>query len=93
MLAPAAISVLALLDGRVSELAKTDGAHDVKRMPKAPSKHTRSAKTGQYVAGKPVLGTTKDGVRILKPNGRATHFTPKELRDAVASVMASKRAG
>jgi hypothetical protein len=61
-------------------------------MAKAPYKAGRSVRSGQFVAGKPVLGTTKDGVRILKPNGRPTHFTQKELRDAVASVVA-KRAG
>jgi hypothetical protein len=33
-----------------------------------------------------VLGVTKDGVRILKPKGRATHFTQKELRDAVRAT-------
>jgi len=56
-------------------------------------KVSRSAGSGQFVAGKPVLGTTRDGVRILKPNGSATHFTKKELSNAVASVMAAKRAG
>lgn len=62
-------------------------------MAKASTKLMRSGKTGMFVAGKAVLGTTKDGVHILKPNGRATHFTQKEVRDAVASVIASKRAG
>jgi hypothetical protein len=33
-----------------------------------------------------VLGVTKDGVRILKPKGRATHFTQKELLDAVRAA-------
>ena len=42
------------------------------------------------VAGS-VLGTTKDGVRILKPKGRATNFTAKELRSAVRSVQAAKK--
>jgi hypothetical protein len=39
-----------------------------------------------------VLGTTKDGVRILKPKGKATHFTQKELHGAIASVQAAKKA-
>lgn len=39
-----------------------------------------------------VLGVTKDGVRILKPKGKPTHFTQKELRSAIASVRAAKRA-
>ncbi|RNJ51753.1 hypothetical protein [Methylocystis hirsuta] len=40
-----------------------------------------------------VLGVTKDGVRILKPKGEATHFSSKEIRDAIATVRAAKRAG
>jgi len=39
-----------------------------------------------------VLGTTKDGVSILKPEGDATHFTPTELDAAVASVRAADKA-
>jgi hypothetical protein len=39
-----------------------------------------------------VLGVTKDGVRILKPKGKATHFTWEELRDTVVAVRAAKRA-
>jgi hypothetical protein len=46
----------------------------------------------ESVAGPKVLGVTKDGVRILKPKGKAAHFTQKELRDAVAAARASKRA-
>jgi hypothetical protein len=42
------------------------------------------------VAGARVLGTTKDGVRILKPRGRATHFKGKELRTIIARVIAAK---
>ena len=42
-------------------------------------------------AASKVLGTTTDGVKILKPKGRATHYTAKEVRDAVASVLAAKR--
>lgn len=49
----------------------------------------RNAKSGKFMTSK-VLGTTKDGVVILKPRGAATHFTPKELRDAVASARAAK---
>ncbi|MFO1102380.1 MAG: hypothetical protein U1E20_05690 [Methylocystis sp.] len=39
-----------------------------------------------------VLGVTKDGVRILKPKGKATHFSTKEIRDAISTVRAAKRA-
>jgi len=46
---------------------------------------------GRKVSGTSVLSVTRDGVRILK-QGKATHFTQKELRDAVQSVRASKRA-
>lgn len=41
----------------------------------------------QYLTGVKL----KDGVRILKPRGTATHFTEKEVRDAVASARAAKR--
>ena len=40
-----------------------------------------------------VLGTPKDGVKILKPKGRATHFTDKELREAIATVRSTQKAG
>jgi hypothetical protein len=43
------------------------------------------AKTGK--AGN-VLGTTADGVRILKPKGKATNFTARELQAAIASIRA-----
>ncbi|MBV9287348.1 MAG: hypothetical protein JO288_05905 [Hyphomicrobiales bacterium] len=39
-----------------------------------------------------VLGTTADGVRILKPKRKATHFTAKELQTAIASVRATRSA-
>jgi len=57
----------------------------------AHSKTSRSGANGKFVAGAKVLGTTSDGVRILKPNGPATHLTPKEVRDAVAQARAGKR--
>jgi hypothetical protein len=60
-------------------------------MAKATTKLGRAGKNGDFV-GTRVLGTTKDGVRILKPRGKATHFTKKELLDAIASARASKRA-
>jgi len=43
------------------------------------------------VEGAKVLFTTKDGVRILKPKAKATHFTEKELDRAIAAAMAAKR--
>ncbi len=56
-------------------------------------KVARSAVSGRFVGGHKVLGTTKDGVKILKPKGPPTHFTDKELREAIATVRSSKKAG
>ncbi|MBA3810619.1 MAG: type II toxin-antitoxin system Phd/YefM family antitoxin [Caulobacteraceae bacterium] len=39
-----------------------------------------------------ILGTTKDGVRSIKPKGRATHFTQRELRAAIRTVRTEKTA-
>jgi hypothetical protein len=44
-------------------------------------KWTRSAKIGQY------LGTTKDGVKIIRPSKAPTNFTVKEIREAVANAL------
>jgi hypothetical protein len=49
-------------------------------------------KIGRAHKASNVLGVTKDGVRILKPKGKATHFTQKEVRNAVVAVRAAKRA-
>jgi hypothetical protein len=57
------------------------------------SRTGRDAKVGRVVGGYKVLGTTKDGVRILKPKGHATHFTDKELRKAIATVRSAQKAG
>jgi hypothetical protein len=40
-----------------------------------------------------VLGTTSDGVRILKPKGRATHFTMPQLEAAISRVRAKRAPG
>src|SRR5438045_2818228 len=59
-------------------------------MTKAPAKTVRDSKSGKSVAGK-VLGTTRDGVRILKPRGNATHFTQKNCaRRLLACAPVSK---
>jgi len=60
-------------------------------MTKSPSKTARVSKAAKSAASK-VLGITKDGVRILKPRGRATHFTQKEVREAVARARAGRQA-
>lgn len=62
------------------------------------SKKTLNASEVRKLAGglltnaSKVLGTTKDGVRILKPKGKATHFSAKEIREAISTVRAAKRA-
>jgi hypothetical protein len=61
-------------------------------MTKPPAKTPRVSRAAKSAAGK-ILGITKDGVRILKPRWSATHFTQKELRDAVARARAGKQAG
>lgn len=50
----------------------------------------RDSSTGKFVGGYRVLGTTRDGVAILKSSGRATHFTDKELSDAVRAAISSR---
>jgi hypothetical protein len=62
-----------------------------------------SAKTSKVVSRKTskvasrksskVLGTTSDGVRILKPKGRATHFTVPQLEAAISRVRAKRASG
>jgi hypothetical protein len=31
-------------------------------------------------------GTTSDGVKIIRPTVKATHFTPKQIREAIIAV-------
>jgi hypothetical protein len=54
-----------------------------------------SAKTSKLASRKAskVLGTTSDGVRILKPKGRATHFTVPQLEAAISRVRAARASG
>jgi hypothetical protein len=40
-----------------------------------------------------VLGTTFDGVKILKPKHKATHFTTRELEAAISRVRAARSSG
>jgi hypothetical protein len=58
-------------------------AHSKAKASKAPG-------AKKAAAGSKVLGTTFDGVQILKPKFKATHFTNKELRDAIARVRSSR---
>jgi hypothetical protein len=53
---------------------------------------SKSQKSAKKSRGPEVLGVTSEGVRILKPRGKATHFTAKEISEAVATVRV-KNAG
>jgi hypothetical protein len=57
------------------------------------TRDARKANAGRVVGGYKVLGITKDGVQILKPKGHPTHFTEKELRDAIEVVRSAQKAG
>lgn len=46
----------------------------------------RDSRSGRFIDRDRVLGTTRDGVAILKPKGGATHFTDKELWKAIDSA-------
>ncbi len=61
------------------------------RMAKVSKKTALRRKAVGKVEGSKVLFTTKDGVRILKPKSKATHFTEKELDRAIAAALAAKR--
>jgi hypothetical protein len=50
----------------------------------------RSTSKAASSKGSKVLGTTFDGVQILKPKGKATHFTTGELRRAIANARATR---
>ena len=43
------------------------------------------------VGGYDVVGTMRDGVRILEPVTRPTHFTRDEIRETVEKVLAERR--
>ena len=40
-----------------------------------------------------VLGVTRDGVSILNPTSPATHFTSREIRQAISIVHVAQKAG
>jgi len=53
---------------------------------------SKLAKTkGQKVGGYDVVGTMSDGVRILRPVTKPTHFTRAEIRQTVQKVLAERR--
>jgi hypothetical protein len=67
---------------------------------KAPRSAKKASKVGASKTSKPasrkspeVLGTTFDGVKILKPKYKATHFTVQELEAAISRVRAARSSG
>jgi hypothetical protein len=66
---------------------------DIDRMSKLPKRTGSGAKAPKAAKNSQVLGVTSDGVRILKPKGRATHFTVPELEAAISRVRAKRAAG
>jgi hypothetical protein len=62
-------------------------------MAKTQTKVSLKDKPAEIVGGYKVLATTKDGVRLLKPKGKASsRFSEQEIRNAVMSVRAAKSA-
>lgn len=49
----------------------------------------KGMKTGSYRS----VGTTYDGVRILAPKTKPTHFTASEIRTMIAKVRRESEAG
>ena len=63
-----------------------NASHDAsKKAAQAGAAKTAPRKTKD---GYEILATTHDGVDILKPTGKADHFTNKQARDAVRAVLA-----
>jgi hypothetical protein len=59
-------------------------------MSKSPKHIGSSPKSGKAAKAGKVLGTTADGVRILKPKGKATHFSAKELQAAIVNARSAR---
>jgi hypothetical protein len=49
---------------------------------------TKSRRSGDYE----VIGTTSDGVRILAPKTKATHFTARQIRRTIAELRKEDQA-
>jgi hypothetical protein len=60
---------------------------------KASKVTTRNTSKAASRKGSKVLGTTFDGVQILKPKRKATHFTVPELEAAISRVRAARSSG
>ena len=54
---------------------------------------TETKKTGKSRAkkssGYSYVGTTSDGVKLIRPKMKATNFTSKEIRETIARVIAT----
>lgn len=57
--------------------------------PKTSFRNNDFTRTGRNTL---VLGTTREGIAILKPHGNPTNFTWNELRAAMSSVRDKARA-
>jgi len=71
------------------------GARKTSKVASAKTSKVVSRKTSKVASHKTskVLGTTSDGVRILKPKSRATHFTVPQLKAAISRVRAARASG
>lgn len=49
-------------------------------------------KVGRQTRGYKIAGTTGDGVRILEPKTKPTHFTSSEIRATIAKLKGDIRA-
>jgi hypothetical protein len=70
-----------------SKLNAFKSVRSAKKVLKVTTRNTSKAVSRK---GSKVLGTTFDGVQILKPKGKATHFTTGELRRAIANARATR---
>jgi hypothetical protein len=80
---------------KVSRWATNAPTRKTSKVASAKTSKVMSRKTSKVASRKTskVLGTTSDGVRILKPKGRATHFTVPQLEAAISRVRAKRASG
>jgi hypothetical protein len=48
----------------------------------APARASKKASSGSYQ----VVGTLPDGVKVLKPKSKPTHFTSKQIRSTILEI-------
>jgi hypothetical protein len=82
----------ALKVNRLAKKASKAVARKTSKVASAKTSKSVSRKTSKVTSHKTskVLGTTSDGVRILKPKRRATHFTVPQLKAAISRVRAAR---